>query len=415
MKKRILSQEDREQLAEIGRQLNEAFKPARDAVGELTQTITDAFPWMVCEFALEAAEEGDTEFIDEFAQTHLGLGPCQWVHAEAALREGIKYWRAAQEPVHYVQKVAHKKRRWESLDVDYIKDGMRNHGSIYRKRKASWSREPRAVLSLDVMLEQESRRSETDKEAWLDNNGILENEEAGVMVAGEASRWFELEDPYEHQKGKKGQWIREAKYIQKKFARGYHTETFTMRDEQEGFIMSSFIPRLKRDGPDPALVTYMGDNVEANADIEAAVVRAGLRSDDVKVAKAWGLRPREMYFEGAEWNQYRPGWFEVHMAKPDILIYLGWQPRDKTGKVKGNGTPSYLKPDVRMKGKVVFETPYFVTVKGASYRECFSKRRMSAKAINALVEARLSRLDGKRVEASMKRIKRAVKNKKLVE
>jgi len=201
------------------------------------------------------------------------------------------------------------------------------------------------------------------------------------------------------------QWMREAKYIQKMFIDGYYTETFKMKDEQEKFIMSSYIPRHQRKGVDSNLITEMEpvitdsgileepyikhiamnvqwpeyhsktDNreviirvvVTSNGkeqettytvkpwaynlngifkdifldmnpekkditnivdidmiDFELALQKAGLSSDDGLVMKAWGLRPYEKYYPGAEWNQYRPGVFCVHMTARDIADLLGW-------------------------------------------------------------------------------------------
>lgn len=300
----------------------------------------EVFPWWVCEQALETAEDGDIETFDWFAREYLKLYPSRWTgdpawpYAEEALRESLKSWRLADEPLHYIEKVAHKKRTWAELDVDNVSGGRFYPGSLFTKRKDRRNKDPRNILSLDVMLEMEGRRAENDKETWLDNDGIIENEQNEVIVTGEADRLLELEDPYETSKGKKSQWIKEAEYIQAKFAKGYHTKTFTMKDEQEKFIMSSFIPRLKRKGADPNLSYRIEERVDANVDMETAIKMAGLKNDDVIVAKAWGLRPGEKYFDGAEWNQYRSGWFQVHMAAPDIAILLKWDEKRVNASMK---------------------------------------------------------------------------------
>jgi len=50
----------------------------------------------------------------------------------------------------------------------------------------------------------------------------------------------------------------------------------------------------------------------------------GLQKDDLLVIKAWVLRPEWKKFTGEEWNQYHPGWWQVHMADHDIAKLLMW-------------------------------------------------------------------------------------------
>jgi len=268
----------------------------------------------------------------------------------AELLWGIeKNWSEADKPFSYIKQAAYKNIGWHELDTDHKAEGKRYLGSIYNNYKAEWNKEPRNIDSLDIMLEQESRRSENDKEAWLDNEGIIENSEVELQPVGGHDPNFYEPDPYSENKGKAEQWESEARYIQEKILKGYtkKNKPFKLKDEQDKLVITSYIPRHQRKGIDYNLAHTIEDSIDAKVDIEAAVKKAGLSINDVKVAIAWGIRPQKRYYEGAEWNQYRPGWFNVHMTAPDIAAYLGWTEKQVNASMKkikrkvkqGNDTP----------------------------------------------------------------------------
>jgi len=368
---------------------------------------------------LEIAEEGDIEFIEWYAQKNFGLDPGEWFYFIESLKETEKYWRLAHRPLHYVEKITHKKKTWAKLDVDNVSHGRFYPGSLFRKRKDKRNKSPRGIVSLDVITDMENRRAENDKEAWLDNDGILEYEKdktgSEIMSPHEFDNMDEFDEPYETEKGKLKEWNREAKYIQRKFLDGYNTETFTMQDEQEKFIMTSFIPRLKRNKVDYNLRFPIEDDSIARVDIELSVKRAGLGNDDVKVSLAMGMLPSKEYYRGAGWNQYRPGYFKRSMTKQDIYTLFGlkliilWKPINPDDiKLFLNGYKHKSLKD----GKVIYENQHIVAVKGKCFVESFLSRDITGKMpYRKLINT--GKWDERKVEASMKRIRRAVENKKL--
>jgi hypothetical protein len=275
-----------EQLIDPWEKWNNQVKQFSMPWWKMRQYFKNKAPLWVCELAIAAAEDNDIETLDLFAQKYLKLKPDEWPYVEETLREALKNWRIAEEPLHYIESIAHKKKQWGMLDIDRRSYGEKIYGSLYRKKKKSWNREPRNIISLDAMnadtLERENRRHEGDRELWLDNEGILENDPQGYRIAGEHKSKYDISDP-------------------------------------DSMIRGS---------------NNNEDDSIAKIDIEIAVKRAGLQGDDVKVALAWGLRPYKRFYHGSIRNQYKPGWEHVHMTAPDIATFLRWDEKRVNASMK---------------------------------------------------------------------------------
>ena len=62
-------------LQDFGDRVNDLFEPIRESIREFWETFSEKWPWIFSNFVLEAIEQGDYEFIDNFVRNGLWIKP----------------------------------------------------------------------------------------------------------------------------------------------------------------------------------------------------------------------------------------------------------------------------------------------------------------------------------------------------